>query len=219
MLSGGMMNGRKITGCCSLSFMLMIVLGVSSRMRAQDNPTPYPSMAALDQYLMGRDAEIALARSAAPDSISRGAKVLVLGRRGYETAVEGKNGFVCIVERGWMQPFDKPDFWNPKVRLPLCMNPSGARSHMPLTVKATELALAGAAKEQMAARLKAAYDSKELPLPENCSMCYMMSKPINRVHYFNVKTVGRNTGNGDVRTLGQAMEKHNGDGHADESDG
>ena len=25
--------------------------------------------------------------------------VMVLGRHGYETAVEGKNGFVCIMER------------------------------------------------------------------------------------------------------------------------
>ena len=43
-----------------------------------------------------------MARSAAPDSISRGATILVLGRQGYETAVEGKNGFVCMVEEvGW----------------------------------------------------------------------------------------------------------------------
>jgi hypothetical protein len=46
-----------------------------------------------------RNAEIALARSAAPDAISRDAEVLVLGRNGYQTAVTGKNGFVCVVER------------------------------------------------------------------------------------------------------------------------
>jgi hypothetical protein len=57
-------------------------------------------MAPLDQYLMvDRDAEIAMARSAAPEAISRDAYVLVLGRHGYETAVKGKNGFVCVVER------------------------------------------------------------------------------------------------------------------------
>ena len=39
-------------------------------------------------------------RSAAPDAISRDATVLVLGRHGYETAVEDKNGWVCMVERG-----------------------------------------------------------------------------------------------------------------------
>jgi hypothetical protein len=59
---------------------------------------PYPKMAPVDQYLMEKNAEIQLARSAAPDSISRDATILVLGRQGYETAVEGKNGFVCMVE-------------------------------------------------------------------------------------------------------------------------
>jgi hypothetical protein len=158
-------------------FTLTLALAVKSL--AQGSKTPYPSMALLDQYLMDRDAEIALARSAAPDSISHDAKVLVLGRHGYETAVEGKNGFVCVVERSWMLPFDKPDFWNPKVRLPLCMNPPGARSHLALTIKAAELALAGVSSTQMSDRLKAAYDDKELPPPDHGSMCYMMSKQQN----------------------------------------
>ena len=62
----------------------------------------YSKMAPVDQYLMERNAEILLARSAAPDSISSDAKILVLGRQGYETAVRGKNGFVCMVERSWI---------------------------------------------------------------------------------------------------------------------
>jgi len=78
--------------------------------------------------LMEKNAEIQLARSAAPDSISRDATILVLGRQGYETAVEGKNGFVCMVGRGWMAAFDSPEFWNPKVRAADCLNPQAARS-------------------------------------------------------------------------------------------
>jgi hypothetical protein len=66
-------------------------------------------MAAIGQYLMEKNAEIQLARSAAPDSISRDATILILGPQGYETAVEGKNGFVCIVDRGWMAAFDWPE--------------------------------------------------------------------------------------------------------------
>ena len=82
------------------SFALVVVLGTAWKAQAQDTKTPYPNMAPLDQYLMeDREAEIALARSAAPESISRDAEILVLGRHGYETAVKGKNGFVCIVER------------------------------------------------------------------------------------------------------------------------
>jgi hypothetical protein len=144
-------------------------------MQAQSK-TPYPSMAALDQYLMpDRNAEIALARSAAPDSISRDAKVLVLGPHGYETAVEGKNGFVCAVERAWMAPFDNPEFWNPKIRGPLCFNPPAARSMLPMTYKRTEMILAGQSKAQVMEGI-ATFAKKELPPLEPGAFTYMMSK-------------------------------------------
>ena len=82
--------------------------------QAQEPKSPYPHMAPIAEYLMtDQNAEIALARSAAPASISRDAAIVVLKQRGYETAVTGKNGFVCIVERSWMSPFDWPEFWNP----------------------------------------------------------------------------------------------------------
>lgn len=136
-------------------------------------------MAPLEQYLMQRDAEIALARSAAPESISKDATVLVLGRHGYETVVEGKNHFVCAVERSWLKPFDDPEFWNPTVRLPLCLNPPAARTHLPLTVKTTELVLKRLSRNEIFAAIKAAYDKNHLPLPEPGSMCYMMSKQQN----------------------------------------
>jgi hypothetical protein len=85
----------------------LVVLGASKDTREQDAKAPYPSMAPLEQYLMkDRNADVAMARSAAPQAISRDAKILVLGRQGYETAVEGKNGFVCLVERSWMSYFD-----------------------------------------------------------------------------------------------------------------
>jgi hypothetical protein len=101
---------------------------------------------------------------------------LVLGRHGYETAVKGKNGFACIVERGWTAGIDDPDFWNPKLRGPLCLNPAAARSYLPLTIKKTELVLAGQSKTQMVDGLKAAFDKKELPTLEPGAMCYMLSK-------------------------------------------
>jgi hypothetical protein len=134
-------------------------------------------MAPLDQYLMAdRDAEIALARSAAPDSISGDAKILVLGRHGYETAVEGKNGFVCVVERGWMSPADAPEFWNPKLRGPICFNPAAARSVLPTTYKRTEMVLAGHTKDEIVEGNKAAFEKGELPPLEPGAMSYMLSK-------------------------------------------
>ena len=99
------MNRRRLVTEACLSFTLIIGLIGIEQGRAQSPKTAYPNMAPLDQYLIAdRNAEIALARSAAPDAISGDAKILILGRHGYETAVEGKNGFVCLVERGWMSP-------------------------------------------------------------------------------------------------------------------
>ena len=134
-------------------------------------------MAPLEQYLMpDRNEEIKLARSAAPDSISGDAEVLVLGKHGYETAVQGKNGFVCAVERSWTAPINDPDFWNPKLRGPICFNAPAARSYLPRTIKKTELVIAGRTKTQMFDAIVAAIDKKELPAPEPGAMCYMLSK-------------------------------------------
>jgi hypothetical protein len=168
---------RKILTTIALSLALVVLSGATWQTQAQDAKALYPSMAPLDQYLMAdRNAEIALARSAAPESISRDAEVLVLGRNGYETAVKGKNGFVCIVERSWTTPIDDPEFWNPKLRGPLCLNAPAARSYLPLTIKKTELVIAGRSKEQMFDAIEAAIDKKELPTQEIGAMCYMLSK-------------------------------------------
>src|SRR5580693_3621061 len=144
--------------------------------KAQEAKPPYPAMAPLEQYLIpDRNEEIKLARSAAPDSISGDAGVLVLGRHGYETAMKGKNGFVCVVERSWMSPFDFPEFWNPKMRGPICFNPPAVRSILPLTIKRTELVLAGLSKAQIIDGIKA-FQTRELPALEPGAMCYMMSR-------------------------------------------
>jgi hypothetical protein len=171
------MNRNRFHAIASLGFTLMLILDAASQARAQDRQMSYPSMAPIDQYFMtDRNAEIALARSAAPESISRDAKILVLGRHGYETAVEGKNGFVCAVERAWMGPFDGTQFWNPKVRGPVCFNPPAARSVLPLTYRRTDMILAGKSKAQIIDEFKAAYGKKELPALEPGAMSFMLSK-------------------------------------------
>lgn len=101
---------------------------------------------------------------------------MVLGRNGYRTAVTGKNGFVCVVERAWMGPGDGADFWNPKIRGPICFNPPAVRSILPTTFKRTEMALAGRTKAEIIAGNKAAFEKGELPPLEPGAMSYMMSK-------------------------------------------
>ena len=169
------MRKKKVGPIAIESFVLLVALGTAYQGMAQDAKTQYPSMAPIEQYLMDRTAEIALARSAAPESISDNAEVLVLGRHGFETAVNGKNGFVCLVERGWTAAPD-PDFWNPKVRVPMCDNAAAAHSYLLRTIKTTDLVLAGRAKAQVDGAITAAVNKKELPAMEPGAICYMMSK-------------------------------------------
>ncbi|HEY2389654.1 MAG TPA: hypothetical protein VGK22_00650 [Candidatus Angelobacter sp.] len=169
------MQAKKKIGAFALkSIALVVVMATARYAMAQDAKSLYPSMAPLDQYLMeNRSSEIALARSAAPKSISSDAEVLVLGRHGYETAIHGKNGFVCIVERSWTAPIDNPDFWNPKLRGPICFNAAAARSYLPRTIKKTDLILAGRTKTQMIEAIAAAIDKKDCRQwnPGLCATC------------------------------------------------
>jgi hypothetical protein len=154
-----------------------VVFSAAGQGHAQESKAAYPRMAPTAQYLMSdQDAEIALARSAAPAAISRDATILVLKAQGYETVVKGKNGFVCVVERSWMGPVDSPEFWNPKMRGPVCFNPPAVRSVLPITYKRTQLVLTGSSRTQLIASMQELVRKKELPALEPGAMSYMMSK-------------------------------------------
>ena len=153
------------------------MIGLALALIAQAPQASSRAMAPLEQYLMAdRQEEIALARSAAPASISGNADVLVLSRHGFELVAKGTNGFACLVQRGWSAPLGDPDFWNPHLRSPICFNPPAARSYMPQTLKRTDLILAGKSEEEMFANLGSAADRGELPKLEHGAMGYMMSK-------------------------------------------
>lgn len=162
----------------ALAFLVQLcLLGATRPAVAQANKAPYPAMAPMQEYLMPDvSAEIALARSAAPVSISDGAEVMVLGRDGYKTAVKGTNGFLCIVERSWAQDSNDAEYWNPKMRAPHCFNALAARSFAPIYLMKTRLVLAGKSRGEVAREIAAALDNKELPALEPGAMAYMMSK-------------------------------------------
>ena len=144
---------------------------------AKAQKDPYAAMAPVEQYLSpDQNSEIALARSAAPASIADGAEVMVLGHDGYTTAVNGTNGFVCVVERSWGAATDFPDFWNPKTRAPHCFNARAAKTFLPIYLMKTKLALAGKSKAEILQAVSSALDTKKLPTLESGAMCYMMSK-------------------------------------------
>ena len=179
------MRKEKVGALAIKSFALLILIGwtlgaasqsMAHQATAKDVAATYPKLAPIEQYLMAdQGAEIALARTAAPESVSRDAEILVLGQHGFETAVKGKNGFVCIVERSWTSTADA-DFWNPKVRTPICYNAAAAHSLLPRNIKRTELILEGQSKTQVDEAIFAAVAKRELPAMEPGAMCYMMSK-------------------------------------------
>lgn len=165
---------KRVMGAIAMVVFLTVLWGARHAMADTTAPM-YPRMAPIEEYLMGRDEEIALARSAAPDSISKDATVMILTRHGYETAVVGKTGWVCLVDRGWSGMLDHPEFWSPKVRAAGCLNPAVARSFLPYDYLRTQLVLAGHTKDEVIAATKAAIEKKQLPSLEG-GICYMMSK-------------------------------------------
>ena len=169
------MRRSRFVVLASLTVALTFGLARPWRMQAQDNSAP-STLASIDPYLMDREVEIAMARSAGPNSISSGAKVLVLGRHGYETAVEGSNGFVCLVGRSWALPKNNRAFWDPKIHGPICLSAPGARSYLLIYLKQTELAIAGRSNAQIEDAIIAGIAKGELPTPEPGSLSYMLSK-------------------------------------------
>ena len=167
-------------------FALLLLLAVaaiagkrpaSAQDASSSAPAPYATMAPLKEYTIADKAEeLALARSAAPKSISDDADVLVLGGDGYTTAAKGTNGFVCMVQRSWAAATDFPEFWNPRIRAPICFNPAAARTYLPIVLMKTGMVVAGKSKAEIAQAVTSGLDSKQLPPVEPGAMCYMMSK-------------------------------------------
>ncbi len=134
------------------------------------------AMAPLARYRMPASSEIALARSAAPAAISAHATILIFGAHGYRIAAQGSNGFTCLVERAWMQPFTASDFWSVRFRAPVCYNHAAAQSVLRYTIARTTWVLGGARKAALQRRVIAAIAAKRLPAVPAGAMAYMMSK-------------------------------------------
>lgn len=134
----------------------------------------------LRDYLMAREAEIRLARSAAPASITDRATIKVLAESGYQVAREGDNGFVCVVLRGWSAPTYTPApfrnlIYDAQVRAPICFNPVATRTVLPYQELRTRLGMQGKNPDQIAEGVQAAYATGELPRMEAVGFAYMWS--------------------------------------------
>ena len=155
----------------------VIAFGTVTPCAAQTSAQPYPQPAPIVQYLMATEAEeMALARSAAPPSLAKDAEILVLSASGYRIAAKGTNGFTCMVWRSWSDDFADREFWNPKVRAPICLNPIAVRTVLPEYMRRTAWVLAGLPRSEMLARFEAAAARGALELPGPGAMSYMMSR-------------------------------------------
>jgi hypothetical protein len=158
-------------------FGLALLLGGGRLSYADEAKTSYPSMAPLEQYRVANASEeITLSRSAAPSSISADATILTLGDRGYQTSLKGKNGFVCLVQRSWASGFDDDEFWNPKLRAPICFNPAAARTVLPAYLERTEWVLSGIAQAEMVKRTHDELAKNGATRLQPGAMAFMMSK-------------------------------------------
>jgi hypothetical protein len=132
----------------------------------------------INEYLMPRDAEMELARSAAPPGISDRATIKVLTKSGYEVARDGDNGVVCMVMRGFSAPTCTPAqlrdlVYDPTVRAPICFTSPAARIAMPYYELRTKLAMEGKGPHQIAEGLQAAYIKGDLPHRDAVTFAYM----------------------------------------------
>lgn len=159
-----------------LLFAAVLSLGTGSAAVGSSRSPNNGQMAPVASYLMERSQEISLARSAAPHAISGKATILVLTPSGYETAVEGSNGFLCWVVRSFGGAPDAPERWNPKIRAAECLNPAAARSIAPIVKLRTSMVLAGRSDAEFTGALGTALNSKAIPPLEPGAVSYMMSK-------------------------------------------
>ena len=139
---------------------------------------------ALTEYQMTRDAEIALAKSAAPPNVSSRATVKVLTPSGFQIAREGDNGFVCMVMRGWSAPTYTPAqfrnlVYDAAVRAPICFDPAAARIVMPYYELRSKLGMEGKSPDQISEAIQRAYAKGELPKRDGVSFAYMWSADQN----------------------------------------
>ncbi len=157
-----------------LPFALLLLATIATPLAAQGKYPP------VDAYLMPRDAEIALARSAAPPALADRASVKVLTKSGFEVAQEGDNGLVCLVMRGFSAPTYTPAafraiVYDPTIHAPICFAAPAVRAVLPYYELRTKLALAGKDPDQITEALQAAYVKGELPRRDGATFAYMFS--------------------------------------------
>ena len=157
--------------------LLVLLLASLAAAAASAQSPKYPP---LGEYMMDRQGEVALAKSAAPENVSGRASIKILTDAGYKIVAQGDNGFVCMVLRGWAAPTFSPIplrdlVYDAKLRAPICFDPVAARTVLPYQELRAKLGMAGKSPDEIAAGVASAYVKGELPKIEAVAFAYMYS--------------------------------------------
>jgi len=164
----------------NLTVVLAFLLAALDAAVLAQNPK-YPP---ISEYMMTPEAEIGLARSAAPESVSAHATVKILTTSGYKVAAQGDNGFTCLVMRGWSAPTYTPAqfrdlVYDATVRAPICFNPPAAKEVLPYYELRSKLGMEGKTPDQISESVQAAYARGQLPRRDEVGFAYMWSADQN----------------------------------------
>jgi hypothetical protein len=132
------------------------------------------SVQAKAPQLLSRAEEIALALSAAPEHLRKGAAVYALEKNGYVLVRESLNGFTCIVNRD-----------HPLNIKPTCYDAEGTATILPKVLRVGELLMQGKSTEEISQEIDAGFKSGKFISPRRPGVAYMLSGDIRN---FNART-------------------------------
>lgn len=128
--------------------------------------SPSGNLEAAAPTILSRDRETALALSAAPPYIANDASVYVLDAAGVIRSREGSNGFACFVERDY----------DPRVLYPVCYDPEGTRSLLPVSIRKSELLQQHKSKGEVEVDIAEGFHTGRFRPPAQISVAYALSK-------------------------------------------
>jgi hypothetical protein len=140
------------------------LLVVGYELLAQDIPGQARASRSGRRPVLSATEEIALARSAAPSSISAHARVLALTDTGYDTIADGSSAVTCVVNRSWDRSVE-----------PHCYDPEGAATVMQIELRRNYLRHIGKPEDEISKELALGLVSGKYRLPSRPALTYMMS--------------------------------------------
>jgi hypothetical protein len=155
---------------------VIILTALAANASAGDKGSNKNYLPSLEPYLLKEKREIALARSAAPARVSRDAAIMVLTDEGYRTAVEGSNGFVCLVLRSWGNPtFAASATYVPEILVPECLDRKATGAILPVQLFRAKLGVQGTPPARIKEEVQRGFREGRFRRTETVSFSYMMS--------------------------------------------